>query len=223
MSSASASRNRRGAPTRSPPRAASTPPRTTRTTATASIACSTTRSRAGDFRAREANVYRLAQVSATSSTSASRRACRSPANTAGCSTTARSAARRCRARFTPAARPASNLLLGAYPALCRQIGLGTVKMYPRTEMLDLVSSNGHAKGIIVRNLVTGEIDVARGRCGRAGDRRLRQRVLPLHQRQGLQCHGDLARLQAGRRLRQPLLHADSSDLHPRSAASTSPS
>ena len=49
------------------------------------------------------------------------------------------------------------LLLGAYQALCRQIGLGTVQMYPRTEMLDLVVIDGHAKGIVVRDLVSGEI------------------------------------------------------------------
>src|SRR4029453_3401923 len=49
------------------------------------------------------------------------------------------------------------LLLGAYQALCRQIGLGAVEMYPRTEMLDLGVIDGHAKGIVVRNLVTGEI------------------------------------------------------------------
>ena len=49
------------------------------------------------------------------------------------------------------------LLLGAYQALCRQIGLGAVQMFPRTEMLDLVVIDGHAKGIVVRDLVTGEI------------------------------------------------------------------
>ena len=49
------------------------------------------------------------------------------------------------------------LLLGAYQALCRQISLGAVEMYPRTEMLDLVVINGHAKGIVVRNLITGEV------------------------------------------------------------------
>ena len=48
-------------------------------------------------------------------------------------------------------------MLGAYQALCRQIGAGKVKMYPRTEMLDLVLVNGHAKGIVVRDMVTGEI------------------------------------------------------------------
>jgi succinate dehydrogenase / fumarate reductase flavoprotein subunit len=49
------------------------------------------------------------------------------------------------------------LLLGAYQALSRQIGLGTVQMFPRTEMLDLVVVDGHAKGIVVRDLVTGDI------------------------------------------------------------------
>jgi succinate dehydrogenase / fumarate reductase flavoprotein subunit len=49
------------------------------------------------------------------------------------------------------------LLLGAYQALCRQISLGAVQMYPRTEMLDLVVIDGHAKGIVVRNLTTGEV------------------------------------------------------------------
>src|SRR6185436_8522720 len=49
------------------------------------------------------------------------------------------------------------LLLGAYQALSRQIGLGTVQMFPRTEILDVVLVDGHAKGVVVRNLVTGEI------------------------------------------------------------------
>src|SRR5581483_7514749 len=49
------------------------------------------------------------------------------------------------------------LLLGAYQALSKQIGLGGVKMFPRTEMLDLVLINGHAKGIVVRDMVTGQI------------------------------------------------------------------
>jgi succinate dehydrogenase / fumarate reductase flavoprotein subunit len=49
------------------------------------------------------------------------------------------------------------LLLGAYQALSRQIGLGKVKMFPRTEMLDVVLVNGHAKGIVVRDMVTGKV------------------------------------------------------------------
>ncbi|MEQ1635012.1 MAG: succinate dehydrogenase (quinone) flavoprotein subunit, partial [Planctomycetota bacterium] len=54
------------------------------------------------------------------------------------------------------------LLLGAYASLSRQIGLSAVKMFPRTEMLDLVVVDGHAKGIIVRNLVTGEVTAHHG-------------------------------------------------------------
>src|SRR5690606_5324835 len=50
------------------------------------------------------------------------------------------------------------LLLGAYSALSRQIAAGKVKMYPRTEMLDVVLINGEAKGIISRDLVTGKIE-----------------------------------------------------------------
>ncbi|MEP6822322.1 MAG: fumarate reductase/succinate dehydrogenase flavoprotein subunit, partial [Chthoniobacterales bacterium] len=49
------------------------------------------------------------------------------------------------------------LLLGAYQGLCRQIAAGTVEMFPQTEMLDLVLVDGHAKGIITRNLITGEV------------------------------------------------------------------
>src|SRR6185312_2627233 len=49
------------------------------------------------------------------------------------------------------------LLLGAYQALERQIGLGKVEMFPRTEMLELVVIDGHAKGIVVRDLVSGQI------------------------------------------------------------------
>ena len=106
------------------------------------------------------------------------------------------------------------LLLGAYQALERQIGLGKVKMYPRHEMLDLVVVDGRARGIVTRDLVTGEIESHAARRRRPGHRRLRQRLLPRDQRQGLQRHRHLARLQEGRRLRQPLLHADPPHLHP---------
>ena len=63
---------------------------------------------------------------------------------------------------------------------------------PRTEMLDLVVVDGRARGIVARDLVTGEISTHFGRRGRAGHRRLRQRLLPVDQRHGLQRHGHLA-------------------------------
>ena len=213
-SSASATRTRRAAPTRSPPRAASTPPRTTRTTATASGGSSTTRSRAATSARARPTSTGWPRCRSTSSTSAWRRACPSRASTAGCSPTARSAAPRCRAPSTPAARPASSSCSAPTRRSCRQIGLGKVRMYPRAEMLDLVVVDGRARGIVARDLVTGEIELARRRRGGARHRRLRQRVLSLDQRQGLQRHRHLARPPARRLLRQPVLHADPSDLHP---------
>ena len=87
-------------------------------------------------------------------------------------------------------------------------------MYPRTEMLDLVVIDGRARGIVVRDMVTGRIESHVGRRRGPRHRRLRQRVLPLDQREGLERHGDLAGAQARRRVRQPVLHPDPSDLHP---------
>ena len=86
-------------------------------------------------------------------------------------------------------------------------------MFPRTEMLDLIVVDGRARGIVTRDLVTGEVDHAPGRRRRARHRRIRQRLLSLHQRQGVQRHRHLAGAQARRRVRQSLLHPDPPDLH----------
>ena len=106
------------------------------------------------------------------------------------------------------------LLLGAYQSMMRQVEAGTVKMFPRHEMLDLVVVDGRARGIIARNLVTGAIERFAGGRGAARHRRLRQRLFPVDQRRELQRHRDLARVQARRAVRQPVLHADSPDVHP---------
>jgi hypothetical protein len=79
-----------------------------------------------------------------------------------------------------AGQTGQQLLLGAYQALCKQIEAGGVKMYPRTEMLDLVLIDGHAKGIVCARSCNRRDQLARGGCGRSCDRRLRQRVFPLH-------------------------------------------
>ena len=81
-------------------------------------------------------------------------------------------------------------------------------------MLDLVVVDGRARGIITRDLVTGEVDGARGRRRRARHGRIRQRVLPLDEREGVQRHRDVPRVQEGRGVRQSVLHADPSDVHP---------
>ena len=88
----------------------------------------------GDYRAREANVYRLSQVSG-------------------------SIIDQCVSRtFYARGQTGQQLLLGAYSALSRQIGLGKVTMFPRREMLDLIVADGVTRGIVCRDLVTGQME-----------------------------------------------------------------
>ena len=82
------------------------------------------------------------------------------------------------------------------------------------EMLDLVVVDGQARGIICRNLLTGEIERYAGARRAALHRRLRHGLLPVDQRGELERHRGVARAQARRLLRQSLLHADPPDLHP---------
>ncbi len=111
----------------------------------------------GDFRAREANVYRLAQVSVNIIDQCVAQGVPFAREYGGLLANRSFGGAQVSRTFYARGQTGQQLLLGAYQALCRQIGQGTVKMYPRTEMLDLVVIDGHAKGIIVRDLVTGEI------------------------------------------------------------------
>jgi len=111
----------------------------------------------GDFRAREANVYRLAQVSVNIIDQCVAQGVPFAREYGGYLSNRSFGGAQVSRTFYARGQTGQQLLLGAYQALSRQIGLGTVKMYPRTEMVDLVVIDGHAKGIIVRDLVTGEI------------------------------------------------------------------
>jgi succinate dehydrogenase / fumarate reductase flavoprotein subunit len=111
----------------------------------------------GDFRSREANVYRLAQVSVNIIDQCVAQGVPFAREYGGLLANRSFGGAQVSRTFYARGQTGQQLLLGAYQALCRQIGLGTVKMFPRTEMLDLVVINGHAKGIVVRNLITGEI------------------------------------------------------------------
>jgi succinate dehydrogenase / fumarate reductase flavoprotein subunit len=111
----------------------------------------------GDFRAREANVYRLAQVSVNIIDQCVAQGVPFAREYGGLLANRSFGGAQVSRTFYARGQTGQQLLLGAYQALCRQIGLGTVTMFPRTEMLDLVVIGGHAKGIVVRNLVTGEI------------------------------------------------------------------
>ena len=111
----------------------------------------------GDFRAREANVYRLAQVSGNIIDQCVAQGVPFAREYGGLLANRSFGGAQVSRTFYARGQTGQQLLLGAYQALCRQIGLRTVQMFPRTEMLDLVVIDGHAKGIVVRDLVTGEI------------------------------------------------------------------
>ncbi len=111
----------------------------------------------GDFRAREANVHRLAEVSVNIIDQCVAQGVPFAREYGGLLDNRSFGGAQVSRTFYARGQTGQQLLLGAYQALSRQIQLGTVKMYPRTEMLDVVVVDGHAKGIITRDLVSGEI------------------------------------------------------------------
>jgi succinate dehydrogenase / fumarate reductase flavoprotein subunit len=111
----------------------------------------------GDFRAREANVYRLAQISNTIIDQCVAQGVPFAREYGGLLSNRSFGGAQVSRTFYARGQTGQQLLLGAYQALARQIGLGQVTMYPRTEMLDVVVIDGRARGIVVRDLVTGAI------------------------------------------------------------------
>ncbi|MDD9951252.1 MAG: fumarate reductase/succinate dehydrogenase flavoprotein subunit [Zetaproteobacteria bacterium] len=111
----------------------------------------------GDFRSREANVYRLAEVSASIIDQATAQGVPFAREYGGLLANRSFGGAQVSRTFYARGQTGQQLLLGAYSALSRQIGLGQVKMYPRTEILDVVVVGGKAKGVIVRDMVTGKI------------------------------------------------------------------
>jgi succinate dehydrogenase / fumarate reductase flavoprotein subunit len=111
----------------------------------------------GDFRAREENVYRLAMVSGNIIDQCVAQGVPFARDYAGYLDNRSFGGAQVARTFYARGQTGQQLLLGAYSALSRQVAAGTVKLYPRTEMLDLVLVDGEAKGITVRDLVTGEI------------------------------------------------------------------
>ena len=111
----------------------------------------------GDFRAREANVYRLAQISNSIIDQCVAQGVPFAREYGGSLANRSFGGAQVSRTFYARGQTGQQLLLGAYQALSRQIGLGKVKMFTRTEMLDLVLIDGHARGIAVRDLVSGKI------------------------------------------------------------------
>jgi succinate dehydrogenase / fumarate reductase flavoprotein subunit len=112
----------------------------------------------GDFRSREANVYRLALLSNNIIDQAVAQGVPFARDYAGYLDNRSFGGAQVSRTFYARGQTGQQLLLGAYSALSRQIKAGTVTLHPRTEMLDLVVVDGEAKGVVVRDLVTGRID-----------------------------------------------------------------
>ena len=112
----------------------------------------------GDFRAREANVYRIAEVSNQIIDHFTAIGVPFAREYGGTLTTRSFGGVQVSRTFYSRGQTGQQVLLGAYSSLVRQIKEGTVTMYPRREMLDLVVVDGKARGIVVRNLITGEIE-----------------------------------------------------------------
>jgi succinate dehydrogenase / fumarate reductase, flavoprotein subunit len=112
----------------------------------------------GDYRAREANVYRLAQVSVNIIDQCVAQGVPFAREYGGLLANRSFGGAQVSRTFYARGQTGQQLLLGAYSALNRQIAYGKVKMYPRTEMLDLVMVDGKARGIVTRHLVTGKIE-----------------------------------------------------------------
>ena len=112
----------------------------------------------GDFRAREANVYRLAQISVQIIDQCVAQGVPFAREYGGALSNRSFGGAQVSRTFYARGQTGQQLLLGAYQALERQVEAGAVTMYPRSEMLDLIVVDGVARGIVSRNLVTGKID-----------------------------------------------------------------
>ena len=112
----------------------------------------------GDFRSREANVYRLAQISNNIIDQCVAQGVPFARDYGGRLANRSFGGAQVQRTFYAKGQTGQQLLLGAYGALSRQVAAGGVTLYPRREMLELVIVNGQARGIVVRNLVTGEIE-----------------------------------------------------------------
>ncbi len=111
----------------------------------------------GDFRSREANVYRLAEVSNAIIDQCVALGVPFAREYSGYLANRSFGGAQVSRTFYARGQTGQQLLLGAYAALSREVALGSVKMYPRHEMLELVVIDGHAKGIVVRDMVTGKV------------------------------------------------------------------
>src|SRR5262245_54778481 len=112
----------------------------------------------GDFRARESNVYRLAQISLNIIDQCVAQGVPFAREYSGLLANRSFGGAQVSRTFYARGQTGQQLLLGAYQALLRQVGTGKVTMFPRTEMLDVIVIDGKARGIVTRDLITGKVE-----------------------------------------------------------------
>ena len=116
----------------------------------------------GDYRSRESNVYRLAEVSVNIIDQCVAQGVPFAREYGGLLSNRSFGGAQLSRTFYAAGQTGQQLLLGAYSVLMRQVGLGQVKLHTKRDMLDLVVSNGKARGVVCRNMVTGELETFLG-------------------------------------------------------------
>ena len=168
----------------------------------------------GDYRARESNVHRLAEISNLIIDQCVAQGVPFAREYGGLLANRSFGGAQVSRTFYARGQTGQQLLLGAYGALSRQVAAGQVRMLTRREMLDVVVVDGTARGIVARNLVDGSLETHAAHAVLLATGGYGKRLLPVHQRHGQQCHRHLARPQARRAVRQPVLRADPPHLHP---------
>jgi succinate dehydrogenase / fumarate reductase flavoprotein subunit len=166
----------------------------------------------GDYRSREANVHRLAEISSHIIDQCVAQGVPFAREYGGLLANRSFGGALVSRTFYAQGQTGQQLLLGAYSALMRQVQAGQVQMFARREMLDLVMIGGQARGIITRNLVTGELERHLGDavllC--TGGMATPTTCLPMRRTRMCRRHGGVI---GGGPICQPLLHPDSSHLH----------
>ncbi len=168
----------------------------------------------GDFRARESNVYRLAQVSVDIIDQCVAQGVPFAREYGGLLDNRSFGGAQVSRTFYARGQTGQQLLLGAYQALMQQVSLGRVELHTKTELLDVVTKDGVAVGIVTRDIITGEVKSWSGHAtllctgGYGNAFYLSTNAMNSNATAAWRAH------KKGARVRQPLLHADPPDLHP---------
>ena len=168
----------------------------------------------GDYRARESNVYRLAQLSVNIIDQCVAQGVPFAREYGGLLDNRSFGGAQVSRTFYARGQTGQQLLLGAYQALARQVHLGNVELFTRMEMLELVVKDGNAVGVVTRDLINGDVQSFSGHAVVLATGGYGNVFFLSTNAKNSNVDGDLAGAPQGRAARQPLLHADPPHVHP---------